>query len=554
MSLKIPLSLPVLPTPDEIQELKERVGSLRDLLRDQMVRKKVRCPHPDHDDAHPSCTVGDRDWFCHGCKRSGDVLDWLQLTEGLNLRQAAEKLGWTPNPSRSRSSSRSSRPTVKLKTRTPSTTSSSRSAAWQDPVWQSAVNRLVEDAVGMLWSPAGLPILDWLRARGLRDDTLRQWRVGAVLSTWSSDPIEVLGLDEHGRRRRIWCPRGVVWPWGYACEQTNKQANGLRWVGANCRRLAERPGDLVLDREGQPIRDKNHAVAGSIRGYMFPWSPVRPGVPTLVVEGEPDALLAWQELADAVNVVTVGGAGTNPQPDVLTAMAMSPVWLIGLDADNAGRSGSWSWHKLAPHKTRRVLLPDGCDWTDCYRQGIDLRALIDPILDPSKLDTTNQATRTAQDATPTGGSIETASPLENRSETILGPPAGIEVEDTPVEVPADDQGPTIFSVYHRWGCVISADGRECTCGALMGDAWEPPADDQADAVEDPLLVRFRQDLDRLFSLTPRRQADGSLVYVDPVCGDLDLDKSVDWREHLATVEEIRRRAGIISTEIKTRAS
>lgn len=49
-----------------------------------------KCPL--HDDRVPSLAVyGDNRWHCFGCKTSGDVFTWLQLTENLSFREAAKR-------------------------------------------------------------------------------------------------------------------------------------------------------------------------------------------------------------------------------------------------------------------------------------------------------------------------------------------------------------------------------------------------------------------------------------------------------------------------------
>jgi hypothetical protein len=45
-------------------------------LTGERIRGTVsRCPHPDHEDAWPSCAVRERLWFCNGCAASGSIID-----------------------------------------------------------------------------------------------------------------------------------------------------------------------------------------------------------------------------------------------------------------------------------------------------------------------------------------------------------------------------------------------------------------------------------------------------------------------------------------------
>lgn len=48
-------------------------------------RGLVGCPAPDHDDAHPSCNVGEdaaTGWWCHGCARGGSIYDLASVLLG----------------------------------------------------------------------------------------------------------------------------------------------------------------------------------------------------------------------------------------------------------------------------------------------------------------------------------------------------------------------------------------------------------------------------------------------------------------------------------------
>lgn len=52
---------------------------------------------PIHPDKHPSLVVypAQQSWYCFGCNRGGDVLDFVMTIENLDLRQAVAKVGVT---------------------------------------------------------------------------------------------------------------------------------------------------------------------------------------------------------------------------------------------------------------------------------------------------------------------------------------------------------------------------------------------------------------------------------------------------------------------------
>jgi DNA polymerase len=53
----------------------------------------VSCPF--HDDPNPSCSIYPDHFYCHGCQRRGDRIDWLTQVEGMTRAEALEALyGW----------------------------------------------------------------------------------------------------------------------------------------------------------------------------------------------------------------------------------------------------------------------------------------------------------------------------------------------------------------------------------------------------------------------------------------------------------------------------
>jgi DNA primase len=106
------------------------------------------------------------------------------------------------------------------------------------------------------------------------------------------------------------------------------------------------------------------------RPAMFPApSVVRPGKPLAIVEGEFDALLLGQELADLAAVVTLGSASSRPEGSTYLAMLAAPTWYLAHDADDAGDKAASGW----PSRAIRVRPPRGKDWTEAHLAAIDLR-------------------------------------------------------------------------------------------------------------------------------------------------------------------------------------
>lgn len=75
----------------------ERANALLEPLTDR--KKQIRCPSPDHEDRHPSCTLYPDGFKCWSCGARGDALDYYALTNGLTLRDALQVLGAFHGPS-----------------------------------------------------------------------------------------------------------------------------------------------------------------------------------------------------------------------------------------------------------------------------------------------------------------------------------------------------------------------------------------------------------------------------------------------------------------------
>ena len=325
---------------------------------------KFHCPR--HDDGSPSLYLwdGDRRFRCWPCDAQGDALDFLAWTEGLDLVEAARRLDPSLGPaSPTRTDRRPPPPRPEPKpTPTP---------AWHARDWQVAVDGLIAEAESALWSKTGRGAVAWLRSRGLDPATARRFRLG-----W----LELAGWTRHverpdGTAGGLRSERGILLPWlapGACFDPTVEPDGPGRWCGANIRRLAEDPtGPLP---PGEP---KCKAITGSERGHMYPFPDILPSQghpPALLVEGEFDALIGWQEAGPLAMVGTIGGATQRPHRSALLALARCPLWLVATDHDGPGIEAARQWRERAPHKARRVILPRGKDLAEFHHDGGDIRA------------------------------------------------------------------------------------------------------------------------------------------------------------------------------------
>ena len=300
------------------------------LLGDPPGRRGERDSHlwwncPFHNDANPSFCIrsGKRRWKCFGCGAEGDVLELVMRIRGIGVGEAMRFLSgdaWgqatsRPNPQ----------------------TASRREPPRPSGLPLADAEKLVTTSEESLWTHDGSRALDYLRGRGLTDETIRQHRLG-----WSPG-VRIPTRDGD----RTYEAQGIVIPW-FDRERLN----------------------LIKVRQ-PPGRKPKYAEAFRDRVRLFP-SPdvVRVGMPLVVTEGEFDAILLGQELKSWAAVVTLGSASNRPDPLTMNTMLRSPVWLIATDGDEAGDRAGEGW----PARSRRVRPPEGFkDWTEAKLAGVDLR-------------------------------------------------------------------------------------------------------------------------------------------------------------------------------------
>jgi hypothetical protein len=331
--------------------------------------RKWRCPF--HDDHSPSLglTPDGRRFKCWSgrCGATGTALDWLMQREGLSIVEAAKALDPSLDDGRS---DRDRRPAKPKPAKPARVQAEAPPPAWTSPEWQAAVDELVGRAEADLWSSDGREALAWLHGRGLEDFTIRMFRLGFLPDEGWTRPVPWPGGTVAG----IHHERGILVPWvapGAWYTAAGDAPDGPRWCGANVRRLMP---DVAEPWTGP---DKCRALRGSERGNLYPLPDVLPTQgtpPALLVEGEIDALLGWQEAGPLAFAGTVGGASQTPRPSALGGLARCPWLLLGFDHDEAGLDAVRTWRERAPHKARRVLLPHGKDVGEFVQAGGDVAA------------------------------------------------------------------------------------------------------------------------------------------------------------------------------------
>jgi DNA primase len=352
----------------DLQSLKQQVDLLALAERSTTLRRVASsgggewagpcpfCGGQDRFRVQPHHPGGGR-WLCRNCTQGKwqDVIAFGQrLWPGLPFPQVCELLAGGQPPT----------------TRNPSSPAAPETPAYRPPSddWQASALQAMELCQHNLWEPVGEPALAYLRSRALQDETLRYWRLGY-------SPGARFGS---GGKGSLWVPRGVLIP----C-----LALGQVWY----LKVALLPGDRVRCekcRQPAPARqpcpqcgalNKYRGVKGNRPAAIFGADDLAGVDLALFVEGEFDAMLAWQEVRDVISVCTLGSA-TN-QPDLATwGPYMAPLSLVlaAYDNDEAGQRGARALQSLS-ERVHLVGLPSADpsleaakDITDFVLQGGEL--------------------------------------------------------------------------------------------------------------------------------------------------------------------------------------
>ena len=295
---------------------------------------------PFHEDRNPSFCVdpGKGWWRCYGCGANGDAASLVMHREGVSFPEAIARLTGTTNPPMR--SVGPLAPDAGIQARNQVARANGGGPTPRPSgLPPEAAAALVTEASARLWSPEGADALAYLTGpeRYLSPETIRAARLG-----WTP------GVDVPKAGGGTFRPLGVVVPW------------------FDGDRLA-----LVKIRQPDGRRPKYaEAFRNPARVVCFPGpETIKPGRPLIVVEGELDALLLGQELADMAAVVTFGSASARPDLAALGRMLAAPRWFIATDADPAGDKAALDW----PVRARRVRPPGSYkDWSEVRSGGVDL--------------------------------------------------------------------------------------------------------------------------------------------------------------------------------------
>ena len=322
---------------------------------------------PEHHGPCPVCGGRDRfhiwpeqgeggTWWCRGCDKGGDLIEYYRHAEGMSYRDACVAAGVE-----ARRYDPLTGPSLRPD-RTPRGFAPARTAAAPE-LWQGHAAKFAEHChLALLTNDQQLA---WLAARGIDAATISQYGLGWLdADAWR--PRESWGLPTvkraDGKPKKLWLPRGLVIP---------------QWQGSTVERLRIRRPDTG------PDELKYYVVPGSGRE---PYTTTDQADAWIIVEAELDALTLAAAIGDLVGIMAMGNATAKPTARAWPLLQEAVHISVALDNDQPRidpRSGerkpgagtaAAQWWLDALATAERTPIVGGKDPGEAYQAGVDLRA------------------------------------------------------------------------------------------------------------------------------------------------------------------------------------
>jgi DNA primase len=325
------------------------VGEHTELRRAGASEYTGRCPF--HDERTPSFGVNpiEKVYYCFGCQASGDVFTFVMETEGLDFGGALETLA--------------NRFGVELQTEQEDPQAASRRQRRER--LHSLLGRAATYYARYLWEAREAQAArEYLQSRGLREETLRAFRVGYAPSAWDriltasrragfrDEELLAVGLAQRSQNR----PGQIYDRFRERIMFPSSDARG-NVIGFGARAMRENQRPKYLNTAEGELYHKRRVLFGLDRAR----APAAKTGSVILVEGYTDVLALHQAgLPNAVGIM--GTALTEQQIEELERVAKT--FVLCLDADVAGQDAMLKAAKLTDDRNlelRVVPLPNGAD-------------------------------------------------------------------------------------------------------------------------------------------------------------------------------------------------
>ena len=253
-------------------------------------------------------------YWCRMCEVTGDGIQFCRDFLGLTFQQACQKVNIFPSPS---TQLVGYRPAFIPSISPPPSTA-----------WQELAERFILYAHKQLLNAPH--VIEQLTKRGLTYETILCFQLG-----WNPKSLfqsrETWGLSvekkENGELRRQWLPKGIVIPSFSNSVPVKIKVRRADWIqGDSLPKYIEISGSQQVP-----------ALYGNILK------------PVVVVESELDAILLQQFAAELACALALGGVSKKPDTHTHRWLQQSPLILLSLDFDEAGKKHCAFWVKSYPN-------------------------------------------------------------------------------------------------------------------------------------------------------------------------------------------------------------
>ncbi|WP_321367983.1 hypothetical protein [uncultured Desulfuromusa sp.] len=294
-------------------------------------------------------------WFCRGCAKGGDAIEYLIFHDHMSFPAACELLGKelpeqieyrTPKP-----------PKQQKQEFTP------REINTPEEIWQTKAGELVAHAHSQL--RANDEQLAWLASRGISAASAHKHNLGwlpgekgkpAYYRSRKSWGIQA--KDKGSRPDSLWIPRGIVIP-----QIIDDKVQRLRI------RRPEADRELFL-----PNRSY-HVMPGSGQAPFLIYNGQRV---VTVIEAELDGIMIDEHAGDLTGILAIGNDSAKPDAKSHAVLSMVDLILVALDFDklkNGRRAGgqAWIWWNRSYRHAIRWPVPVGKDPGDAFKEGLNIK-------------------------------------------------------------------------------------------------------------------------------------------------------------------------------------
>jgi len=313
-----------------IEEIKARTDIVQLISEYVSLKKKGNrywglCPFH-HEDTPSFSVLPDKQiFYCFGCNAGGDVFKFIQLKENLAFPDSLKILA----------------DRAKVSLDTPDMTPEERQRSQEREMGYQALalaaayfHRQLTD------SAAGGPALDYLRRRGLKDETISRFQLGWAPEGWDT---LLKGLGRKGFAPGLLARAGLLTPRGEGktgyYDRFRARVMFPIWdirgrvVGFGGRTINDSQGPKYLNSSEGPFFSKGK----NLYALHLAKSVMRSQDQAVIVEGYMDAIAAHQAGVENV-VASLGTALTAEQGKLLLQQTINVV--IAYDADTAGQNAT----------------------------------------------------------------------------------------------------------------------------------------------------------------------------------------------------------------------